>query len=161
MQATPSRDIDALIDEVLRTEPMRPVPAGFHARMVRSLRVATVVEQERREFRQRVLMRAALLVLAAPGLVAIAAGLGLREWVATVPGGLGYCDYAWTSTAWASSAMLGSGPLLLLVAGASWPCRLFFPSSKPGSGFRVSGFACQTKPDLAVAAPEAAPGFLW
>lgn len=144
MQANPSRDLDSLIDGALRAESLRPTPPGFHARIERRLRVAAVIEQERREFRARVMARTALVAVAAIGLLALGAGLGLPQWVATVPGGLGYCDYAWTSAAEASSPLMASARILALICGGIAAVLAGLPLVRVGMrvarvGERVSG----------------------
>ncbi len=105
------------IDAALRSERPRPLPHGFHARLQRRIRIATMVEKERRAFHRRMVHVVAMgiLVLA----TATVAGLYwdisetfLWDW----PGLLGYIDYlaASTSHAW----WISSNPALMVSLGA-------------------------------------------
>ena len=87
-------DLDTLIDQALRDEPMHRVPATFHRRLTERLRVAAIVQQERRHFHRRMVSMGIVfggLLLAMVGLPVLAYTQG---WVArSVPAGMGYLDY--------------------------------------------------------------------
>jgi len=115
------------IDAALRQEPPAPLPGGFHGALRRRLRIAALIQRERRVFLRRLLRVAALSVLAAA--VAVSGGLywdmsGTFLW--EFPGFLGYVDYlaALTNRVWwlsGSPALLvsfGAVVMTLLVAGA-------------------------------------------
>jgi hypothetical protein len=51
MDREPMDQLDALIEEALSSETPRPVPATFHRRLDNRLRIASLLETERRQFR--------------------------------------------------------------------------------------------------------------
>jgi len=86
--------LDNVIEDALRSEPMRPVPSGFHRRMSNRLQVTALVQKERQGFRFR--MAATSMVFLALGVAAIGvpAAAFYQGWVVrSVPGAMGYFDY--------------------------------------------------------------------
>ena len=53
MEHPPQDKLDDLIESALSSEPLREVPADFHQRLRGRLRIATLVQTERRQFRYR------------------------------------------------------------------------------------------------------------
>ncbi len=115
------------IDAALRQEPSAPLPGGFHGTFRRRLRIAVMIQRERRLFLRRLFRVAALGALAAA--VAVWVGLywdipGTFLW--EFPGFLGYVDYLaavanrvwWLSASPALLVSLGAIVMTLLVAGA-------------------------------------------
>lgn len=87
-------ELDGMIEEVLRTEPMHSVPAGFHRKMESRLRVTALIKQEQQGFRFR--MAASAVVFAVLGFVVVGvpAVAFYQGWmVRSVPGAMGYFDY--------------------------------------------------------------------
>ena len=87
-------ELDNLIEDALRSEPMRQVPPEFHRRMSSRLQVTALVQSERQGFRFR--MVATSLVFLALGITAIGvpAAAFYQGWmVHSVPGAMGYFDY--------------------------------------------------------------------
>lgn len=96
--------LDAVIEEALRTEPMRAVPAGFHHRLEQRLRVAQIVNRERNGLRLRLLAGLSVLAVVAFTMVGVPVLALYQGWtVKALPGAMGYLDY------------------LLLAAAQSWP----------------------------------------
>jgi hypothetical protein len=116
MEPNHMNDLDPLIDQALRDEPMHRVPSGFHRRLTERLRVAAIVQQERRHFHRRMASMGIVfggLILAMVGLPVLAYTEG---WVArSVPAGLGYLDYLTVSLV-AGLGALRTGAIAVAVA---------------------------------------------
>ncbi|MCP4641155.1 MAG: hypothetical protein GY851_12010 [bacterium] len=108
MDSNSLHDLDRLIDEALRSEPLQPLPETFERRMQRSLHMAARVERERRQLRKRLLWRAQLVAVAALGLIGVGVTVGMTDWLSRVPGILGFLDYASADT----MRVLGLSPSL-------------------------------------------------
>jgi len=94
MESNHMTDLDAFIDQALRGEPVHRVPSGFHRRLTERLRVAAIVQQERRHFHRRMVSMGIVF----GGLLVTMVGLPVlayfEGWVArSVPAGMGYLDY--------------------------------------------------------------------
>ncbi|GMV91505.1 MAG: hypothetical protein AMXMBFR82_12830 [Candidatus Hydrogenedentota bacterium] len=87
-------DMDRMIEEALRSEPMRNVPQGFHLRMSNRLHVTALVQNERQGFRFRMMATAAVFAILGAAIVGVPALAFYQGWgVQAVPGAMGYFDY--------------------------------------------------------------------
>ena len=119
MELNEMDEMDVLIEEALRSEPMRPVPAGFHARMENRLQVTALVQRERQGYRFRMMATAALLAVlgfVVLGVPVIAYMQGAV--VQSVPGAMGYFDYliVYAVQSWEMIAFAAGVSLLVAVA---------------------------------------------
>ena len=90
--------VDGIIDAVLGGEPLRPMPPGLHHRIAGRLRVAALLEQERRRFRESVAFCIGALASAFCGTVLVAVLADVPGLIRHgIPGGLGRFDYLATS----------------------------------------------------------------
>ena len=94
MKSNSSHDLDRLIEEVLRSEPLQPVPPTFERRMQRSLQMAARVERERVQLRKRLVWRLQLVAVAVLAVAALGATAGLADLAEQAPGLMGFLDYA-------------------------------------------------------------------
>ena len=91
-------DLDVLIEQALSEEPIRPVPMGFHARLEERLRIAALVEREKKRFRYGTTVGAVLFAALGLTFVFVPVLAYLQGWVVrSVPGGMGYLDYVLVS----------------------------------------------------------------
>lgn len=87
-------DLDVMIEDALRSEPLREVPAGFHRRIDERLRVVAMVAKERKGFQMRLLASAALFAALLLTVVVVPALAYAQGWtVRSMPGAMGYLDY--------------------------------------------------------------------
>ncbi|HOE65497.1 MAG TPA: hypothetical protein PLO62_03135 [Candidatus Hydrogenedentes bacterium] len=127
------KDLDTRMEQALRDEPLRPVPAGLFMRIQRHVRLLAMAQQERQAFRAR----ATLAVACALALI-LAAGIQLwrtapLDWAGRrFPGAWGYVDYLrldWTNT--------NAGVTLALVAVmASIACAILVALAVPAIAAR-------------------------
>ena len=113
--------MDRMIEEALRSEPMRAVPAGFHARMENRLQVTALVQRERQGYRFRMMATAALLAVLGFVVVGVPVIAYLQgATVQSVPGAMGYFDYLVVSAvqSWEVIAIAVGASLLVAVAAA-------------------------------------------
>lgn len=86
-------DMDRMIEDALRSEPLREVPRGFHQRMSNRLQVAALVQTERQGFRFRMMATAAVLLALGATVIGVPFLAFYQGWaVQTVPGAMGYFD---------------------------------------------------------------------
>jgi hypothetical protein len=127
-------NIDALIEDALRSEPMRPVPLTLHRRVEERVRIAALKDRERARFRFSLTstLVALLTVIGLAGFVLVVTNLGplLNN---GVPGASGIRDWytarmlqTWTeytgSYSLVTSVLMAAGTLGLAV----WvPLRYF------------------------------------
>ena len=110
-------DLDALIEQALADEPMQPVPVGFHGRLDKRLRIASIVDRERQRLRFSVATGTILLVAVAFGLVGFPVIAHFQGWLLnSVPGGMGYVDSAVSRVA--TVGLSGSATTAMIVAAA-------------------------------------------
>lgn len=90
----PYSDLDRLIDEALRTEPLQPVPLTLTREVEQRVQALALAEQERRRSLTRLVSLGGVLVtgLIASAFLIMHAPFGGYLWRA-VPGGMGYADY--------------------------------------------------------------------
>ena len=91
MNRTEMRDLDRVIEEALRSEPLRPVPAGFHAHVLQKVQGTAMMESDRQGLQFR--FAAAALVFAALGasLFVVPFFSLFLAWAGNaLPGGMGY-----------------------------------------------------------------------
>lgn len=87
-------ELDRMIEDALRNEPMRQVPQGFQRRISSRLHVAALVQTERHGFRFRMAATASVLLVLVVAIVGVPAAAFYQGWgVQSVPGALGYFDY--------------------------------------------------------------------
>jgi hypothetical protein len=87
-------ELDGLIEEALRSEPMRQVPQGFHQRMSSRLQVTALVQTERQGFRFRMAATALVFLALGATVIGVPATAYFQGWRAqSVPGAMGYFDY--------------------------------------------------------------------
>lgn len=115
MNSNSSRDMDSLIDEVLRSESLLAVPDAFEHRMERSLRMAARIQQERVQFHKRLVFHLQLIAAAALAVVTVGALTGLAGWLSQAPGAMGFLDYASTDAMRVLGVLPGVGAGALLV----------------------------------------------
>lgn len=98
MSGKPEKDLDIIIDEALRTEPMRSAPPTLHRRVQERVRMVHLREQEQARFRYSM---AALTFsfLAAIGMTALVVSFSNLDVMLShgVAGGAGMLDYHATS----------------------------------------------------------------
>jgi hypothetical protein len=129
-------ELDALIEDALRAEPVREVPDGFHRRLGERLHLVALVAKERKGFQTRLLASAALFAALLITVVVVPALAYAQGWtVRSLPGALGYFDYlaVFVAQEWetlavvaTSAAVTAAGALALravvsLVRGRSAP----------------------------------------
>lgn len=99
-------DLDAIIEEALSSEPMRPAPVGLYRAICCKVRLAALAEQERRMFRRTLASALAVVILVLAVLKVLASTHGVRMvFDQFAPGAMGQYDYA------ASSIGIGWGGL--------------------------------------------------
>ena len=104
-------EVDALIDEALRGDPLQQVPRGFARRVRSRLRVLCLARRERQRLRYSVAAGTALALGLITAVILVAAFPSVQEALLPgIPGALGYCDYF--AAAWALS-----GPQLAALTG--------------------------------------------
>ncbi|HRK35809.1 MAG TPA: hypothetical protein PLJ47_14525 [Candidatus Hydrogenedentes bacterium] len=107
-------ELDRMIEEALKSEPLRPVPNGFHRRVEERVRVAAFASQERRGFHSRLWASAVLFAMLGFTLVLVPALAFFQGWtVRALPGAMGYLDYLTVFF------MQSWGEILLALAGAA------------------------------------------
>jgi len=97
MKPIKPQDVDTTIDAALSSEPLRPVPQDLDRRITNRLRIAVLLQRERRRFRYGMAMGGLVMgaILICAGLLAFLADVpGLFKH--GVPGGMGYLDYVTT-----------------------------------------------------------------
>jgi len=111
----------AAVEEALSSEPLRPVPENLHRDITHRLRIAALVQRERRRVRYALTMTgvAATAMALCTGVFAVLADVpGMLRY--GVPGGRGYLDYVTTylTLSWpgaATSLTLVVTPIVALV----------------------------------------------
>ncbi len=88
-------DFDRAIEDALASESLRQVPFGFHRNVDKRVRLACLIQRQRRHFRQCIVVAGAIFC-GLTGLVAAAAAA--VNWPGTflgsIPGAMGLFDYA-------------------------------------------------------------------
>lgn len=86
---------DRAIEEALASEPLKPVPFGFRRTVDKRVRLARLVQRERRHFRKCLVM-ASVVFVGLTGLLGGAALIG--NWpgaiLGSIPGAMGMLDFA-------------------------------------------------------------------
>jgi hypothetical protein len=104
--------LDAIIEEALRSEPLRAVPAGFHGRLEQRLRVAQIVNRERKGLRLRMSTGLSVLAVVAFTIVGVPTLAFYQGWTErALPGAMGYLDYLLLTTtqSWTTVALVAGG----------------------------------------------------
>lgn len=87
-------DLDHIIEDALKSEPLREVPTGFHRRVTDRVRVAALASGERRGFHSRVLASVLLFAMIGFTVVLVPALAFYQGWTyRALPGVMGYFDY--------------------------------------------------------------------
>lgn len=87
-------ELDALIEEALRSQEMLPVPSTLHARVANQLKAQALIERERARFRASMAMMVVALLAIVVGGVVLVAFTHLRGvLVYGAPGAKGRFDY--------------------------------------------------------------------
>lgn len=101
-------DLDCAIDSALRGEVLRPAPSGFCQAIGSRLAIVGLIREERQRFRiVAAACGAALLAVAAPGLVVSAFPQTLTRYLSDVPGAMGFFDYLLASPGFTWPRVLG------------------------------------------------------
>lgn len=112
-------ELDRLIEEALSNEPTRPVPATFHRRLDERIRIASLLEAERRQFRYHMSVLGVVSVAFGVAMVGLPLWTYFNGWLGQeMPGGMGRIDSSVGLTVlqgWESVGMSG----LLALAGAT------------------------------------------
>ncbi len=115
-----SVDIDAMIEQALSSETLRPAPLTLHRRVTERVRIASLLEQERSRFRysMAILTAAFLGVFVLAGL--LVSYTTLSELISYgISGGRGQIDAYATSMLLSWAGYSGAYSLLLSIMGAS------------------------------------------
>ncbi|NUM55069.1 MAG: hypothetical protein HUU46_15595 [Candidatus Hydrogenedentes bacterium] len=117
-------DLDRFIEDALKSEPMRAVPAGFHRRVEERVRVAAMASHERHGFQSRVVASMILFAMVALTVVVVPALAFYQGWsFRALPGAMGYLDYmtVFVVQSWAQILLaLAAGAGTLTVAVLVW-----------------------------------------
>ncbi|MDZ4859695.1 MAG: hypothetical protein SGI88_12000 [Candidatus Hydrogenedentes bacterium] len=117
-------DLDQIIVDALKSEPLRAVPTGLHRRIEERVRVAAFASQERRGFQTRLWASAALFAMVGFTLVLVPALAFFQGWnVRALPGAMGYFDYltVFFLQSWGQIAVaVASGAGVLAFAAVVW-----------------------------------------
>lgn len=109
-------DLDVMIEDALRSEPLREAPAGFHRRLDERLRIVAMVAKERKGFQIRVLASTALFAALLFTVVVVPALAYAQGWtVRSMPGAMGYLDYlaVFVVQEWEKLALVAVGVALV------------------------------------------------
>ena len=121
MDPSNMNDLDRLIEDALKSEPLRPVPAGFQRRVEERVRVVAFASRERKGFHTRLLASAVLFAMVGVTLVLVPALAFFQGWtVRALPGALGYFDYlsVFFAQSWGIIAAAGIAVAGILAAAA-------------------------------------------
>lgn len=117
-------DLDRFIEDALNSEPMRPVPQGFHRRVEERVRVAAMASRERRGFQSRMAASAILFAMVGFTVVVVPVLAFYQGWsFRALPGAMGYLDYmtVFVMQSWGQILLaLGAGAGVLAVAALAW-----------------------------------------
>ena len=87
-------ELDRMIEDALKSEPVRPVPSGFHRRVEDRVRVVALASRERRGFHSRVAVSLLLVAVLAFTVVLVPVLAFYQGWTyRALPGAMGYFDY--------------------------------------------------------------------
>jgi hypothetical protein len=117
-------DLDRFIEDALKSEPMRPVPAGFHKRVEERVRVAAMASRERRGFQSRIVASVVLFAMVGFTVVVVPALAFFQGWTfRALPGAMGYLDYmmVFAAQSWMEilvAVSIGAG--ILAAAAIAW-----------------------------------------
>lgn len=123
-------DIDALIEDALRSEPMRAVPVTLHRRVEERVRIAALKERERSRFRYSLISTAIALVSVIGIAVFVVTFTNFGPLMANgVPGGGGIYDWYTARFVHTWSAYTGSYSLItsVLLAGGTLALAVWVP----------------------------------
>ncbi|NIA16267.1 MAG: hypothetical protein GWP08_19570 [Nitrospiraceae bacterium] len=102
------RDLDSAIDSALRGETLRAAPSGFCQAIGARLAIVGLIREERQRFRIAAgACGAALMAVAAPGLIVSAFPETLTRYLSDVPGAMGFFDYLLSSPGLSWPRVLG------------------------------------------------------
>ena len=117
-------ELDRFIEDALKGEPLRPVPAGFHKRVEERVRVAAIASRERRWFHSRMIASVILFAMIGFTVVVVPALAFFQGWtVRALPGAMGYLDYmmVFAAQSWAEILLtLGIGAIVVAAVAIAW-----------------------------------------
>lgn len=108
--------LDLLLESALTSEPLLPSPLSLRDRIATKVRIAALIQEERRGFRSVAISAAALVAAAVSFTALFLSAVHGELWLArNMPGLLGYLDYVTTSGARAWPGVAGSSALMGLL----------------------------------------------